>query len=119
MEIPPGRTHWKTLKARAQSSIEATIAELPPDVRTEAQKVPCLFEPECKDDPDILGHYGHFVPNQLGESNGPIILYLLAIEDYCLDEGELFEHEVRLTFLHELGHHLGWDEDDLEERGLG
>jgi predicted Zn-dependent protease with MMP-like domain len=26
-------------------------------------------------------------------------------------------HELRVTLLHEIGHHLGWDEDDLEERG--
>jgi predicted Zn-dependent protease with MMP-like domain len=25
---------------------------------------------------------------------------------------------VRLTYLHELGHFLGWDESDLEIRGL-
>lgn len=25
----------------------------------------------------------------------------------------------RLTYLHELGHYLGWDEGDLERRGLG
>jgi predicted Zn-dependent protease with MMP-like domain len=29
-----------------------------------------------------------------------------------------FEDKVRITYLHELGHHLGLDEDDLEERGL-
>jgi len=25
---------------------------------------------------------------------------------------------VRITYLHELGHYLGWDESDLEARGL-
>jgi predicted Zn-dependent protease with MMP-like domain len=25
---------------------------------------------------------------------------------------------VRLTYLHELGHYLGWDEDEIAERGL-
>ena len=34
------------------------------------------------------------------------------------DEDADFEDEVRLTYLHELGHHFGWDEGDLEERGL-
>ena len=24
-----------------------------------------------------------------------------------------------LTLLHEIGHHLGWDEEELEARGLG
>jgi predicted Zn-dependent protease with MMP-like domain len=109
---------WDELQARAQGVVEKTIAELPPDVRAEAQKVPCLFEPECEDDPEILGTYGGFEEGTVSDANGPIILYLLAIEDYCLDEEADFDEEVRLTYLHELGHHFGWDEGDLEERGL-
>jgi len=110
---------WELLKARAGCVVEQTIAELPREVLAEAKKVPVLFERESKSDPDILGSYGNFTLNEIGEANGPIVLYLAAIEDYCLDEGEDFATEVRLTYLHELGHHLGWDEDDLEARGLG
>jgi predicted Zn-dependent protease with MMP-like domain len=110
---------WELLKARAGSVIEETIAELPPEVLAEAQKVPVLFEQRCQDDPDILGTYGHFTLNEIGDANGPIILYLATIDDLCAEEGEDFATEVRLTYLHELGHHLGWDEGDLEARGLG
>ena len=109
---------WENLKARAQAVVEAAISNLPSDIRVEAQKVPCLFEDLCEEDPELLGVYQNFVLGQVGESNGPIILYLRTIEDLCEDEGEDFETEVRLTYLHELGHHLGWDEGDLEERGL-
>ena len=31
---------------------------------------------------------------------------------------DVFREEVRLTYLHELGHYLGWDEDELTARGL-
>jgi predicted Zn-dependent protease with MMP-like domain len=110
---------WERLKARAGDVVEKTIAELPAEVLAEAQKVPVLFEPESKTDPDILGTYGHFTLNEVGEANGPIVLYLATIQDYCAEEGGDFATEVRLTYLHELGHHLGWDEDDLEARGLG
>ena len=110
---------WDELQERAEQVVNATIAELPPEVRAEAEKVPCLFEVENANDPDILGTYGHFSLNEIGEANGPITLYLLTIKDFCEEEGENFDHEVRLTYLHELGHHLGWDEDDLEARGLG
>lgn len=113
------RSHWEMLKEKAQRVVEKTIAELPPEVRDEARKVPCLFETECEDDPDVLGIYGgDFTPGALSAANGPIILYLATIEDFCAEEGEEFATEVRLTYLHELGHHLGWDEGDLEERGL-
>ena len=111
-------TRWQKLKAQAESVIESTIAELPPEVLAEAQKVPILFEERCADDPDVLGTYGHFTLNEIGEANGPIILYLETIDEFCAEEGEDFSEQVRLTYLHELGHHLGWNEDDLEARGL-
>lgn len=99
--------------------VETTIEELPPQIKTEAEKVPVLFEAECEDDPDILGiHSGDFTPGIKSGSNGPIILYLATIENLCDEECEDFDEQVRLTYLHELGHHLGWDEGDLEERGL-
>jgi predicted Zn-dependent protease with MMP-like domain len=110
--------YWEDLKAGAQQIIEETIAELPSEVQVEAQKVPYLFEKICKEDPELLGTYGHFVQGEVSDANGPIILYLATIDDYCAEEDTDFNEEVRLTYLHELGHHLGWDEGDLEERGL-
>ena len=111
--------YWEALKRRAQSVLDTTLAQLPPEVLAEAQKVPCLFEQENAEDPDMLGLYCDFSPGEVSDANGPIILYLAAIEAFCLEEAGDFETEVRLTYLHELGHHLGWDEGDLEARGLG
>lgn len=116
--MPNNRASWRHLQSRAQRVIEAILAELPAEVLTEARKVPCLFEPRCAEDPDIFGIYGYFEPGEISPANGPIILYLETIADYCDEEGGDYETEVRLTYLHELGHHFGWDEGDLEERGL-
>jgi len=110
---------WEKLKARAQGVIEKTIGELPPEVVAEAQKVPVLFERENAEDPDLLGIYCEFSPGEVSAANGPIVLYLATIDDCCDGEDDDFSDEVRLTYLHELGHHLGWDEGDLEARGLG
>ncbi len=110
--------HWEKYCAEAQRIVAATIAALPKEIRAEAAQIPCLFEEYCPDDPEILGIYGHFLPGEMSEANGPIILYLLAIEEFCRDEEADFAEEVRTTFLHELGHHFGWDEGDLEVRGL-
>jgi predicted Zn-dependent protease with MMP-like domain len=111
-------TPWDRLTDTARRVIETILAELPKEIRSEAQEIPCLFEPFCPDDPEIMGIYGNFVPGEMSDANGPIILYLETIEDYCDEEGADFASEVRITFLHELGHHFGWDEDDLESRGL-
>ena len=39
------------------------------------------------------------------------------LERFTADHDSLVE-ELRITLLHEIGHHLGWDEDDLAARGL-
>ena len=45
-----------------------------------------------------------------------ITLFRLPLEDDFPDPGEL-EEEVRMTVLHELAHHLGIDDDRLDELG--
>ena len=111
-------SHAKKRQERAERVVAETLAELPPEIQAEARGVPCLFQEWNEDDSELLGIYSDFAPGEVSEANGPIILYLAAIEDYCLDEGGDFEDEVRLTYLHELGHHFGWGEGELEERGL-
>jgi len=31
----------------------------------------------------------------------------------------VFLHEVRITYLHELGHYFAWDEEQIAKLGLG
>ena len=47
-----------------------------------------------------------------------IILFLENIWAMAEAEEKLFCQEVRTTFMHELGHYLGLDEEGLIERGL-
>jgi len=47
-----------------------------------------------------------------------IILFLENLWDFAEEDEEFFREEVRTTYLHELGHYLGLNEIDLEERGL-
>ena len=47
-----------------------------------------------------------------------IILFLENLWDFAEGDEEIFRDEVHTTFLHELGHYLGLDEDELTERGL-
>lgn len=47
-----------------------------------------------------------------------ISIYVHPMVDVCRSPQQLVE-QVRITVLHELGHHLGMDEDQLEELGYG
>jgi predicted Zn-dependent protease with MMP-like domain len=73
-------------------------------------------------DPEILGLYAG---TPLGETESSpmrlpdrVYIFKRNLERIAADRDELIE-QLRITLLHELGHHLGWDEDDLAERGLG
>ncbi len=96
----------------ALKRVDALIARLPEDLRREASELECEFLRRC-DDPnaqDTMGGYSR--------SAHRIRLYLDAIDDYCRLNGLDYCSQVETTFLHELGHHLGLEEDGLEKRGL-
>jgi predicted Zn-dependent protease with MMP-like domain len=112
---------WEQLVDRAIDTVKSSIAELPDDVRAEAEAVPVLFEERSENEQPgqtILGIYRGFVPHQVSVRKGPIVLYLRSIEAYAGPFAGAFENQVRRTFLHELGHHLGWGEADVRARGL-
>jgi predicted Zn-dependent protease with MMP-like domain len=73
-------------------------------------------------DPQLLGLFvGRSLMEQSVQDSGslPNTLYLFQnnLERSATTRKDL-EREVRITVLHEIGHHLGWDEEDLAERGL-
>ena len=74
------------------------------------------------DDPDLYGlYYGVPLtqPEGIPGSMPPwIAIYMHPLMDDCETEADLVE-EVRITVLHELAHHLGFDEDRLDELGYG
>jgi predicted Zn-dependent protease with MMP-like domain len=121
------KSDWEKLCAIALSEIEATIESLPELLRERAEKLPVIFERRPNADLQVDGiesdTLGLFIgPEFADEENVPmppqIILFLENIWDVAETDEKLFREEVRTTFLHELGHYLGLDEDDLTERGL-
>ena len=117
------------LRRLAEAEVQATIGRLPAHLRQHAQKLPVSYEPRPNRaiiadgfDPDLLGL---FVGKAFGEEeNGvidlpaQIILFLENLWDFAGEDEEIFREEIEVTYLHELGHYLGLDELDLEERGL-
>ncbi len=112
----------------ARRVVERIQRRLPPELRDAARQVPVCIEQWPDEDlvadgvsPDILGLFVGAPRHQHENEPGPppqILLYLENILDECEAAGTGFEEEVRRTYLHELGHYLGLDEDDLAERDL-
>ena len=119
--------NWKKLQALASAEVKVTLAALPKPLRERAEQLPLTFE--CQPDaglqadgiePDTLGLFTG--PEFADEGNVPmppqIILFLENLWDFAEGDEEGFRDEVHTTFLHELGHYLGLNEEELTDRGL-
>lgn len=112
-------------------SVKEALAQIPPALARYLENVTVDVEPypdarTCEEvgieDPDeILGVY-HGTPltersvEQAFELPDRITIFQRNIEDVCDSRHEIVE-EIRTTVLHEIGHHFGLDEDDLDELG--
>jgi predicted Zn-dependent protease with MMP-like domain len=112
-----------TLLKIARLEVDAAMWELPGDIRSIVERVPVFLErrPDAEDvaggvEPDTLGIYDEGAP---AYPTPRIRIWLENVWDAAEGDLAVFRGEVRPTLLHEIGHLLGWDEQDLEERGLG
>jgi len=123
------RVEQKHLQALAFAEVKATLAALPAPLQERAKALPVTFErrPNAAHrrdgiEPDTLGLFvgPEFAYEESTASPLPpqIILFLENIWDFAEADEEFFCEEVHTTYLHELGHYLGLDEDDLFDRGL-
>jgi predicted Zn-dependent protease with MMP-like domain len=119
------------LTALAEPVVAAAVRRLPAGVRAAAAAVPVCYEPAPGAallaegwEPDILGlfvghaHGGEFDAGVEQPLPPQILLFLENLWDYAEGDPATYREEVRLTYLHELGHYLGWDEAEVAARGL-
>ena len=120
---------FRHLRSLAEQAVLDTIAGLPAALRGHAEQLPVLLEDWPRADPgnpaddaDLLGQFnGDPVGAGSGEASPlprSICLFLGPIWEFAGREESRFVEEVRVTFLHEFGHFLGLEEDELEDRGL-
>ena len=57
------------------------------------------------------GHYNWALPDR-------VTLFQRPLEAYC-DTLEELEQQVQITVVHELAHHVGWDDEDIHRMGFG
>jgi predicted Zn-dependent protease with MMP-like domain len=115
-------------RERFDSILEKLIEQLPPHIQAMLEEVPLIVEDEpsdalldemdVDDETDLLGlHWGVALthrsveappafPDRMMLFRGPV----LRAAGHSLPR---LEKQIRITLLHEIGHHFGLDEDDL------
>jgi len=110
--------------------VQRVVADLPDEFARLVERVPIVVDPypsdaiaqSCEACEELMGL---FVGPPLAEwdaTDAPpetavIYLFQRQIEDACASRAELAE-QVRITLLHELGHAVGFDEEDMHRLGL-
>jgi predicted Zn-dependent protease with MMP-like domain len=125
--VPPAP--WNLRVAWAEAVVAHTLHSLPSGLRTAARQVPvaCEAVPSTEllrdgIEADTLGLFVGATRDEQEAGTGllpaKILLYLDNLWEFAGGDREVFEDEVAITYLHELGHYLGLDEDELFNRGL-
>ena len=118
---------FATLSRWADEELKSLTKVLPADVRNAASAISVSLEEKpgnrAFDDElagDELGLFeGHTAMEEGDPADLPRIrLFLTNIWEWVEEDEQDFRDEVGTTFLHELGHYLGWDEDEVAQRGL-
>lgn len=120
-------------KAKFAELIERALGELPELFAERLEEIPVeirtrptrsmLRKLGMEPDELLMGLYeGVDLTRRSVESSGtlPGVIYIFQedVELVCDTEAQLVD-EVRTTVLHEVGHHFGLDEDDLDRLGYG
>ena len=118
---------FATLSLWADEELKSLVKILPQDIQDAAAKVAISFEEK----PGTGGYDEELEGDELGLFEGPsaqeeaepgemprIRLFLTNLWQWVGEEEHDYRDEVGTTFLHELGHYLGWDEDEVASRGL-
>ena len=128
----PGSHHIMKCTAKEFNMLAAQIsasliASLPDDLRSEAEKIliqtsdhPSSEQMDGSGD-ELLGLYEGIPLSEKSmfsfQEHDRITIFRMPLLDMCSSKREL-KNEIRLTLIHELGHHFGFSEEELIERGL-
>ena len=130
-EVIAGRVR-QARRQRFERLVARALDEMPPEVAAMLDNVAVIVEDEPQpphlaqwaDAPETLfglyegvprterdSHYGLVLPDKVTIFRGPL--------ERAFRSPQAIAREVRITVAHELGHHLGFGEERLEELGLG
>ncbi len=119
---PPEIEELQALAREAFATIPPELRRVLGDVVIQIVEFPddeTLEEMDCESPFDLLGLYRGVDltrKSQLSvdEDIDMIYLYRRPILDYWCETGEDLAHVVRHVLIHEIGHHFGFSDDDME-----
>ena len=120
--LPPSLADLETLATEALRTIPEVLRQHVRDVIIQVQEFPdeeTEREMELETPFDLLGLYrGVDLTRQsvsdVRTSPDMIFLYRRPLLDYWCDSGEDLAHIVRHVMIHEIGHHFGFSDEDME-----
>ena len=119
---PPSLDDIEAIAARAFETIPEELRRHVRDVVIRVEEFPdeeTEREMGLESPFDLLGLYRGISLDRKSVSHTPsdldmIFLYRRPILDYWCDEGEDLTHLVRHVLIHEIGHHFGLSDEDME-----
>jgi len=119
---PPQIVDLEALSREAFATIPSELRRVLGDVVIQVVEFPseeALDELDCETPFDLLGLYQgvNLIDKSgasVGESPDLIYLYRRPILDYWCETGEDLAQVVRHVLIHEIGHHFGFSDDDME-----
>ena len=111
---------WESL---AQECVGEIQEALPESIRVQAMEVPVFFgRATDQKGGNYLGLFEGYSlmdgPPARPDEMPRITLFVDTLAQAANYQRKAFLREVRVTYLHELGHYFGWDEEELAEVGL-
>lgn len=126
MAFHVSKAEFDAIVVEALRDLPAAYAQCLEEVAIEVRQRPTkqqLRSVELEDDDLLMGLYHGRPRTNRSVNDGPSLPDIIFIfqEDIELvsDSRADLVREVRITVLHEIGHHFGLDEDDLDEVGFG
>ena len=118
----PGASDIEKIAAEAYRTIPAVLRARADEVRIRVEEFPnaeVMRDMALETPVDLLGLYqgvpfGDKSVSDVRHDIDMIFLYRRPLLDYWVESGERIEDVVRHVLIHEIGHHFGFSDDDME-----
>ena len=120
--VAPGVGDIERIAAEAYRTIPQVLRTRADEVRIRVEEFPSeevMREMALETPFDLLGLYqgvpfGEKSVSDVRDDIDMIFLYRRPLLDYWAESGERLEDVVRHVLIHEIGHHFGFSDDDME-----